>query len=56
MRYWSGSATPRQGSAASPREILNRVWLLFKENGIEFPNPQRDIHVKEWPEPPPAGS
>ncbi|MEA3052311.1 MAG: hypothetical protein QOG72_1214 [Sphingomonadales bacterium] len=41
---------PEQGVGSVRSEILNRVWVLFKENGIIIPNPQRDIYVKEWPE------
>jgi small-conductance mechanosensitive channel len=50
---WIGDPEAGVGSVRS--EILNRVWTLFKENGIDIPNPQRDIHIKEWPAPPPAG-
>ncbi|MGA9580727.1 MAG: mechanosensitive ion channel domain-containing protein [Allosphingosinicella sp.] len=47
---WIGD--PEQGVGSVRSEILNRVWTLFKENGIEIPFPQRDIHVKNWPEAP----
>lgn len=40
---------PEQGVGSVRSDILNRLWQLFKENGIEIPFPQRDIHVKEWP-------
>lgn len=43
---WIGD--PEAGIGSVTSQILNRVWTLFRENGIEFPNPQRDIHVKEW--------
>jgi small-conductance mechanosensitive channel len=48
---------PESGVGNVQSEILNRVWVLFKENGIEIPFPQRDIRVKEWPAqaaPPPS--
>ena len=45
---------PEAGVGNVQSEILNRVWVLFKENGIEIPFPQRDIWVKEWPALPPA--
>jgi small-conductance mechanosensitive channel len=51
---WIGD--PEAGIGSVRSEILNRVWELFKENAIELPNPQRDIHVKEWPGPPPERS
>jgi small-conductance mechanosensitive channel len=40
---------PESGVGNVQSEILNRVWVLFKENGIEIPFPQRDIRIKEWP-------
>lgn len=42
---------PEAGVGNVQSEILNRLWVLFKENGITVPNPQRDIRVKEWPGP-----
>ncbi|MDB5693225.1 MAG: mechanosensitive ion channel, partial [Alphaproteobacteria bacterium] len=45
---------PEAGVGSVRSEILNRLWTAFKENGITIPNPQRDIHVKEWPGPPPG--
>ncbi len=44
---------PEAGVGSVRSQILNRVWALFKEHGISIPNPQRDIHVKEWPGNPP---
>ena len=40
---------PEAGVGNVRSEILNRLWVLFKENGIDLPFPQRDIRVKEWP-------
>jgi small-conductance mechanosensitive channel len=40
---------PELGVGTVRSDILNRVWALFKENGIEIPFPQRDIHVRNWP-------
>lgn len=40
---------PEQGVGSVRSEILNRVWELFKEHGIDIPFPQRDIRIKEWP-------
>ena len=40
---------PEAGVGNVQSEILNRIWLLFKENGIAIPFPQRDLHIKEWP-------
>ena len=40
---------PEQGVGSVRSDILNRVWELFKENGIDIPFPQRDLRIKEWP-------
>jgi small-conductance mechanosensitive channel len=40
---------PEAGVGNVQSEILNRLWVLFKENGVQIPFPQRDIRVKEWP-------
>jgi small-conductance mechanosensitive channel len=50
-------ADPEAGVGNVQSEILNRLWVLFKEKRIEIPYPQRDLHVRSWPSPPPsAGS
>jgi small-conductance mechanosensitive channel len=46
---------PEAGVGNVQSEILKRLWVLFREQGIEIPYPQRDIHVKQWPAPPPSG-
>jgi small-conductance mechanosensitive channel len=51
---WIGD--PESGVGNIQSEILNRIWVLFKENGIEIPFPQRDIRIKEWPGPPPGAA
>jgi len=40
---------PEAGVGNVQSEILNRLWALFRENGIELPFPQRDIRVRGWP-------
>ena len=44
---------PEAGIGSVQSEVLNRLWVLFAENGIKLPNPQRDIHIRDWPGPPP---
>ena len=39
-------ADPEKGVGNVRSEILNRVWVLFADNGIEIPFPQRDIHIR----------
>ena len=40
---------PEAGVGNIRSDVLKRIWLLFKEHGVQLPYPQRDIHVKEWP-------
>ena len=47
IRVWI--LDPEAGIGSVRSEILNRLWGLFRENGISVPFPQRDVRVKEWP-------
>ena len=31
-------------------DIMLKIDRLFRENGIEMPFPQRDVHIKDWPQ------
>jgi small-conductance mechanosensitive channel len=42
-------ADPELGIGNVRSDVLNRVWDLFKANGIAIPYPQRDIHIRDWP-------
>lgn len=42
---------PESGVGNVKSDVLNRLWWLFKDAGIEIPFAQRDIYVKSWPEP-----
>ncbi|MBZ6379132.1 mechanosensitive ion channel protein MscS [Pacificimonas flava] len=44
---WINDAEEGVGNVRSA--ILNRLWDLFKEHGIEIPFPQRDVHLKTVP-------
>jgi small-conductance mechanosensitive channel len=46
---------PEDGVGNVQSEILNALWLLFKENGVEIPFPQRDIHIRTMSTPGPDG-
>jgi small-conductance mechanosensitive channel len=47
IRLWIRD--PEDGIGSVQSEVLNRVWVLFKENNISLPYPQRDLHLKDWP-------
>lgn len=38
---------PEAGVGNVRSDILNRLWFAFKENGVEVPYPQRDIHIRD---------
>jgi small-conductance mechanosensitive channel len=39
---------PEAGLGNVRSEILNRLWVLFKENDIRVPSPQRDVRIRQW--------
>ncbi len=43
-RVWISD--PSNGVTNIKSAILLKAWELFKENGIEIPYPQRDLHIK----------
>ncbi len=43
LRVWIQDA--EKGLSNVKSEIYLRIWDLFHENGIEFPFPQRDVHL-----------
>jgi small-conductance mechanosensitive channel len=45
---------PEDGVGNVRSDVLNRLWFLFKDNGIEIPFPQRDVRVTGWERPEPA--
>jgi small-conductance mechanosensitive channel len=50
-------ADPEEGLGNLRSDLLKAVWSSFKANGITIPFPQRELHIKEWPNsaPKPAG-
>lgn len=47
LRIWIND--PPNGTANVKSDVLFRVWDLFKENNIEIPFPQRDVHFDAHP-------
>ena len=45
---------PEAGVGNVRSDILNRLWQSFRDNGIEIPFPQRDVHVRSVPPAPPV--
>ncbi len=46
---------PEAGVGNVRSDVLKRIWVLFRDNGVKLPFPQRDIHVKQWPPSPDRG-
>lgn len=46
--YWIRD--PQNGLANVRSDVLLNIWDTLQENGIEIPFPQRDLHIKSWPE------
>jgi len=44
LRFWIGD--PQKGTSNVKSKILMNVWDKFKENKIEIPYPQRDLHIR----------
>ncbi|KEO88174.1 mechanosensitive ion channel protein [Erythrobacter sp. JL475] len=44
IRFWIQD--PEGGLANIRSDVYMRMWQLFKENGIEIPYPQRDLHLR----------
>lgn len=44
LRMWI--ADPSNGVGSVRSEVLLRIWDTFKENQIEIPFPQRDLHIR----------
>ena len=40
---------PEEGVGNVRSEILNRLWISFRDNGIEIPFAQRDINIRSLP-------
>jgi small-conductance mechanosensitive channel len=36
---------PESGVGSIRSDVLNRLWLLFRDNGIVLPYPRRDVHL-----------
>lgn len=40
---------PESGVGSIRSDVLNRLWLLFRDNGIVLPYPRRDVHLVDGP-------
>jgi small-conductance mechanosensitive channel len=48
VRVWIND--PQNGIASVKSDLFWGIWRRFRENGIEMPYPQRDVHLKSIPE------
>lgn len=48
LRFWIDDPSNGVGNVRS--EVLLAIWDKFKENGISIPFPQRDLHIRNFPE------
>lgn len=44
LRFWIED--PEEGLANIRSDVYMRIWRLFKENEVEIPFPQRDLHLR----------
>jgi small-conductance mechanosensitive channel len=44
LRFWIKD--PANGMANVRSEVMLRIWDLYREHGIEFPFPQRDLTLR----------
>lgn len=44
LRFWIGD--PSEGVTNIRSAVLLKIWDRFKEEGIEIPFPQRDLHIR----------
>ena len=44
LRFWIQD--PEDGIANVRSDVYMRIWKLFKENDVEIPFPQRDLHLR----------
>lgn len=47
LRFWISD--PQNGLSNVRSEVLMAIWEAFHENGVEFPYPQVDVHLKDMP-------
>jgi small-conductance mechanosensitive channel len=48
LRVWLSD--PQNGIGALKSELLWGIWTRFHEHGIVLPFPQRDLHLKSFPD------
>ena len=44
LRFWIADA--HNGVQNVKSAVLLRIWEMFRENNVEVPYPQRDVHIR----------
>lgn len=44
VRFWIED--PQSGVTSAANDVLLNIWDAFNEHGVQFPFPQRDVHLK----------
>lgn len=47
MNVYCWIADPEEGVANVRSQVLKAAWHLFRENGVEIPFPQSDVHLRD---------
>ncbi|MGE0740367.1 MAG: mechanosensitive ion channel family protein [Hyphomonadaceae bacterium] len=48
VRFWIND--PETGVRNVSSAVYLEIWKRFRDHGIEIPFPQRDLHVRSWPQ------
>jgi small-conductance mechanosensitive channel len=41
---------PESGVGNVRSDVLNRLWFMFRDAGIDIPFAQQDVYIRSWPD------